>query len=300
MEAPCITPDTSLDSIDIIIEGKKYICKIELIDSFIQANIFLNNDLKYRGNIFLEKIQSQIKAFLDYNINEIFEEINQLNYNNFSIKREKNKYKLIIEILILRKKKSIIIDLNENKLNNDLINEKINNYENIIKKKDIIVLDLKEKIKELEEKLNDNEKKDNIILNLKEKIKKLEEKLNEKEKEKDILYNNANNNSKNSLKLKNKDNFEKEIIIEGNGGYSKLDEIINMYKAGSNSICQILIPGNNKEIKESGFLIEIDKMYNLPFKRVLFTCDFILPEDFFKQNKFLEIEINKIKKKFKY
>ena len=275
MNAPSITPepDISLDSIEIIDEEKKYICKIELIDdNFIQANIFLNNELKYKGDIFLDKIQSQIKAFLDYNINEIYEEIKQLNFNNFSLKKEKNKYKLIIEILVLRKKKNIIIDLNENK--KDLIKETINNYEKIIKEKDILISNLKEKIKKLEEQLNENIKKDNIILDLKEKMKELEKRLEEKDK--DVLD---------------------KTIIEGNGGYSKLEEIINMYKVGSNSICQILFSPNNKKIKGTGFFIEIDQKFNLPFKRVLFTCDFILPEDFFKQNKFLEIEINKTNKK---
>ena len=49
----------------------------------------------------LEKIQIKIKTFLDYNINEIFEEINKLNNNNFIIIKENNKY--ILKIIYLTK-----------------------------------------------------------------------------------------------------------------------------------------------------------------------------------------------------
>ena len=206
MEKPLITPATLLvKSIEIYNEGKKYICKIKIEDELIQTDIYLDKELKYKGKIFLEKIQSQIKAFFEYNINEIFEEINQLKSQDFSIIKEYNKYKLKIKFIILRKEKNIIIDLNDNKLDDD----KNNNYEKIIKDKDNIILELKEKIKNLEEKDNiilelkekiknleekDNnilelkekikniEEKDNIILQLREKIKKLEEKSSEKEK----------------------------------------------------------------------------------------------------------------------
>ena len=104
MEAPFITLENPLKSIEINNEGNKYTCKIELIGELIQTNLFLDNKLKFKGNIFLEKIQSQIKAFFDYNINEIFEEINQLNFDNFLIIKENNKYKLKIEFIKKEKK----------------------------------------------------------------------------------------------------------------------------------------------------------------------------------------------------
>ena len=44
----------------------------------------MNNNI-YEGNIALNKIKNQIEAFNDYNINEIFEEINILNNNNFNV-----------------------------------------------------------------------------------------------------------------------------------------------------------------------------------------------------------------------
>ena len=119
---------------------------MELIEELIQANLFLDNTLKYKGYIFLEKIQSQIKAFFDYNINEIYDEINQLNSINFIIIKGNNKYKLKIEFIILRKKRNIIIDLNKNIKNEEIMNDKINNYENIIKEKDNTIFELKVKI----------------------------------------------------------------------------------------------------------------------------------------------------------
>ena len=160
MKTSSLKPDTRLKSIEIINEGKKYICKINITEDMIQANIFLDDKLKYKGNIFLEKIQSQIKTFFDYNLNEIFEEINQLNSNDFSIIKENNNYKLKIEFIILRKKRSIIINLVDNEKEVDKNKDIIKNYEKIIKEKDNIILDLKEKIKKLEK---EKTQKENVI-----------------------------------------------------------------------------------------------------------------------------------------
>lgn len=161
-----ITPEHSLKYVEIYYEGKKYNCEMKIKDEFIEANILLENEIKYTGNIFLEKIQCQIKTFLDYNINEIYDEIKQLNSDSFSIIKESNKYQLKIKFVVLKKKKYISIDLNENKLNNDLVNDLMNNYEKIIKEKDKIILELKEKINNLE---NIIKEKDKIKLELKEK-----------------------------------------------------------------------------------------------------------------------------------
>ena len=87
-----------------------YKCKIEIIKNFIQVLLYKDNILKYQGNIHVSKIQTQIYALTDYNINEIYEEINILNNNNFSIINEMNKYKLKIEFIILRKKDIYILN----------------------------------------------------------------------------------------------------------------------------------------------------------------------------------------------
>ena len=94
METIIINQNKSFMSKEINSEGQKYICRIELIEELIQINLFLDNNLEYKGYIFLEKIQSQTKDFFDYNTNEIYDEINQLNSNDFSIIKENNKYKL--------------------------------------------------------------------------------------------------------------------------------------------------------------------------------------------------------------
>ena len=59
-----------------------------------------------------------VLTFVGYNINEIFEEINALNKESFSIVKEGNKDKIKIEFIILRKKKSLYIDLIKNEFKN--------------------------------------------------------------------------------------------------------------------------------------------------------------------------------------
>ena len=162
----------SLKSIEIENERNKYICKLQLINEILNISVYLNNNiLKYEGNITLNKIQNQIGAFNDYNINEIFEEINILNNNNFKIIREKNnKYKLKIKFIILRRKKYLYINLynNNNIDKNDLI-KYILELKEIIKNKD-------EKIKLLQNELNKqnnkeiNNKYNNFDIKLKEPI----------------------------------------------------------------------------------------------------------------------------------
>ena len=106
-------PHLDTKSIEIKEGDIIYKCKIESIKNFIQVLLYKDNILKYQGNIHISKIQAQIYALADYNINEIYEEINILNNNNFSIIKEMNKYKLKIEFIILRKKRYIYIELND-------------------------------------------------------------------------------------------------------------------------------------------------------------------------------------------
>ena len=123
--------------INIEYEGIKYICKIEIKEEeLINIKLYLDNKLKNKD-----------KTFLDYNINEIFEEISKLNNNNFSIIKENNKFKLKIKFIILRRKKYLYINLNDNN-NNEY-------YGNIIKEKDNIINELNKKIKLLERQLKD-------------------------------------------------------------------------------------------------------------------------------------------------
>ncbi len=82
-----IIKDIFIKSIEIENEGNKYICKIQVINEILNISVNINN-YKYEGNITLNKIQNQIKSFNDYNINEIFKELNILNNNNFKLIKE--------------------------------------------------------------------------------------------------------------------------------------------------------------------------------------------------------------------
>ena len=147
MEDNHSTPNTGLKTVQIIEGQNTYKCQIQTIQDFLQVSLFIGDNLKQEGNIHITKIQNQILTY-GYNINEIFEEINALKQESFSIIKEANKVKIKIELE--RKKKYLYIDLikeeNININNNDLI-KTITELKEIIKSKD-------EKIKSLEEKLN--------------------------------------------------------------------------------------------------------------------------------------------------
>ena len=149
MEEIHSTPNTSLKTVQIFEGQNTYKCQIQTIQDFLQVSLFIGGNLKQEGNIHITKIQNQILTY-GYNINEIFEEINALSQESFSIIKEANKDKIKIEFTILRKKKYLYIDLikeeNMNINNNDLV-KTITELKEIIKSKD-------EKIKLLEEKLS--------------------------------------------------------------------------------------------------------------------------------------------------
>jgi len=161
----------SLKSIELENEGNKYICKIQLINEILNISLYLNNNiLKYEGNITLNKIQNQIGAFDEYNINEIFEEIKILNNNNFKIIKEKNnEYKLRIKFIILRRKKYLYINLYNNNIDkNDLI-KYILELKEIIKNKNEIIKSLQNKLNKQNNK-EINNKYNNFDIKLKEPI----------------------------------------------------------------------------------------------------------------------------------
>ena len=157
-----------IKSIEIENEGNKYICNIQIIKEILNISININNNI-YEGNIKLNKIKNEIETFNDYNINEIFEEINILNKNNYKlIKENNNKYKLKIKFIILRRKKYLYINLyNNNNIDKNELIKYISKLKEIIKIKD-------KKIKELKNKLNkqnnNNNKYNNFNIKLKEPI----------------------------------------------------------------------------------------------------------------------------------
>ena len=146
MENICLTPNIDIKTVEINENGNIYKCKIQIIKDFIQVILFMNDNIKQEGRIHLSQIHSQLCIY-NYNINEIFEEINILNNNNFNIIKEDNKYSLKIEFIILRKKKYLIIDLiNNNNINNNDLIQTITELKEIIKSKDNEIQLLKEKL----------------------------------------------------------------------------------------------------------------------------------------------------------
>ena len=173
MEQICLTPNTAIKTIEINESGNRYKCHIQTIKDFIQISLFINDNNKQEGRIHLSQIQNQVFAFMGYNINEIFEDINLLNERSFSVIKKEDKYILKIEFIILRKKQYLEIELlpNNNINNNDLI-QTITELKQIIKEKDNEINSLKNKLKQYEPNISDNSY-NNFNIQLKEPIHKL-------------------------------------------------------------------------------------------------------------------------------
>ena len=138
MEENFSSPNTGLKTIEINEGGNGYKCQIQTIKDFIQVSLFINDNIKQEGRIHISKIQNEIGAFIGFNINEIFEEINLLKDDCFSIIKKEEKYILKIEFVIFRKKKYLEIELAniDNDIDkNDLI-QIITELKQIIKSKD--------------------------------------------------------------------------------------------------------------------------------------------------------------------
>ena len=98
--------------------------------------------------------------------------------------------------------------------------------------------------------------------------------------EKSIIFDNL-------LLEKSKDkNFIKEVIIKGNGNYLKLSDIQLLYKEGEKKTCKI----NIDNINGSGFFLEINENLGIPFKKVLFTCNHVINENYLKSNNKIKIK----------
>ena len=148
----------SIKSIEIENEGNKYDCNIQIINEILNIYINVNNTV-YKGNISLGEIKNQIRTFKDYNIKEIFEEINILNNDNFKLKNENNDiYKLEIKFIILRRNNYLYINLY-----NNLTKSKL---KEIIKNQDKTNKSLKDNFN----KLNNNYINNNFDIKLKEQI----------------------------------------------------------------------------------------------------------------------------------
>ena len=153
MDAPTSIQSNSIKIVQIENEENIYICKLQVSNNSIEANIFLADSSIFKGNINLDQIKNQIMNLVDFNINEIFEEIDSLDSSSFSISKDLDKYILKIKIKVFRKEKYLLIDLEENKNINLAIGDLIKYYENIIKSKDRMIFKLNEIIKNKDEEI---------------------------------------------------------------------------------------------------------------------------------------------------
>ena len=106
------------------------------------------------------------------------------------------------------------------------------------------------------------------------------------------MYTKMNINNISDELIKNQNEFEIEFI---NVKYSNLSEIQLLYKYGENSICKIFNSDYTKFLG-IGFLIQKNTFSEFPFKRGLFTCNHIFPEEFFTKNNYLDFMHKNTKK----
>ena len=157
------TPNINIKEIYVNEDDNKYKCLIQVIKEFLHVSLYDNNVLKYKGYLHISNIQNSLGIY-NFNIDDIFNEVRDLNNDKFNLIKDINKYQLKIEFKILNKKRNINIDLNENDnqniKNNDFI-KTINELKEIIKMKD-------NRIQLLEEELNKYKSYENFNIALKE------------------------------------------------------------------------------------------------------------------------------------
>ena len=266
MEASVQKSNISLKNIEINFEKKKLNCTIQIIKEFLVISI--NGSFKFEGNIHLSEIKNQIIPFSDYNINDIFNEIDLLNKDNFTIIKENCKHKLKIKFIILGNERDLIINLDEN-ININLSKKELVNHisqlKEIIKNKD-------EKIRKLEDKLKKYIKKENDNCNKKTKTNIFNNNFDIKLKKYPILKLNyqmkqvrcllllkdgriASGNWDYSIVIYNKITYKPDLIIKEHKGYiSCLIELSSGILAScslDNTIKLFNINGNNYNILQT-------------------------------------------------
>ena len=162
------TENLDIKEIEINEGENKYIIQIQKIKENIHATIVDNNKIKYKGFKNISNILYKLGIY-NFDIDDIFDEINILNKEKFNLIKELDKHQLKIEFKILNKKRYIYIDLNEKEIGNDNEIENINNDNDYIKKINELerIIKIKDnKIRLLEEELN--KYKSNFLIALKE------------------------------------------------------------------------------------------------------------------------------------
>ena len=89
-----------MSKIEIEFNSYKFNIEIKIEANCINFFILSNNFKNFQGSLSLEEIISQISLFEDYNIQEIYEILNELNSEKFILNEYSGKYQLNIKINI--------------------------------------------------------------------------------------------------------------------------------------------------------------------------------------------------------
>ena len=106
-------PQISFQESSLFFKGKKFKLEKKVEDDLIKIYLASEDFKNFKGSISLKEIVSQIPIFEDYNIQEVFDIIDELKSENYSLIEEKGKFLLIIIFKVLKKEKKLKICLSE-------------------------------------------------------------------------------------------------------------------------------------------------------------------------------------------
>ena len=141
-----------MSKIEIEFNSYKFNIEIKIESNYINFFIISNNFKNFQGSLSLEEIITQISLFEDYNIQEIYEILKELNSEKFILNENSGKFQLNIKINILKKEKLLKVELVEFEKTKDQL---ISDLQNIKSENNSKITNLKEKyvnlLKECEE-----------------------------------------------------------------------------------------------------------------------------------------------------
>ena len=144
---------------DLIFEDQTYSCEIKAEnDELIICKIYQDILLNFEGKISLKEIYSQISAFDEYTMEELFKVINDLEKENFELLNSSNQFKLKIKIRVLKKVKELVIILEtKSQSKEEIIQLLLKEVNNQTKKIELLEKELKN-LSELKKKRENLEK----------------------------------------------------------------------------------------------------------------------------------------------
>ena len=99
--------------IEINFNGKNIKVKSKIEKGSIEFFLTLTEFKNLKGSISLELIVSQMPAFEDYTIQEVYEVIKELASDKYLLTEESGKYELTLKIIVLQKEKKLSFILEE-------------------------------------------------------------------------------------------------------------------------------------------------------------------------------------------